>query len=297
MAEALLGRPAADLLGKKLREEYPGTLGTSFERNYRRAVAEQAAVAFQEYFEPHDRWYEGHAYPSPEGLSVYLRDVSDRVHAEERERRLRAEAAEADAKFRAFPSPEGLSVYLRDVSDRVHAEERERRLRAEAAEADAKFRAFFDQGALFAGMMAVDGTVLEFNRLAIDASGFTRAQLLGRPFWDVPAWGGSAELSDQVRQGSLQAAGGRAFRAELPYFTADGQERLVDLNILPIKDEAGRVAFLAPTSPIGSGPRSPSCGARPGSATPPTPCPRSSGSPSPTAPSSSTTSAGTSIPA
>ena len=33
----------------------------------------------------------------------------------------------------------------------------------------------------------------------------------------------------------------------MPYFVADGSERMVDLIILPIKDEAGRVLFLAPT--------------------------------------------------
>src|SRR4051812_35959264 len=33
----------------------------------------------------------------------------------------------------------------------------------------------------------------------------------------------------------------------MPYFVADGEERMVDLIILPVKDEAGRVMFLAPT--------------------------------------------------
>ena len=33
----------------------------------------------------------------------------------------------------------------------------------------------------------------------------------------------------------------------MPYFVADGSERMVDLTILPIKDEPGRVLFLAPT--------------------------------------------------
>jgi PAS domain S-box-containing protein len=38
------------------------------------------------------------------------------------------------------------------------------------------------------------------------------------------------------------------FRAELPYFVADGSERVADFIILPIKDETGRVLFLAPTA-------------------------------------------------
>ena len=78
-AEALLGRTAGDLLGKVHWEEYPATLGTEFERSYRRAVAEGVAVSFGEFYPPHDRWYEINAYPSPDGLSVYFRDVTGRV--------------------------------------------------------------------------------------------------------------------------------------------------------------------------------------------------------------------------
>ena len=54
-----------------------------FGRNYRRAMAEGAAVTFEDYFPPHRRWYEVHAYGSPEGLSVYFRDVTERRRADE----------------------------------------------------------------------------------------------------------------------------------------------------------------------------------------------------------------------
>ncbi len=82
-AEALLGRSRGDLLGKNHWEEFPDTRGTDIERNYRRAVAEQVAVEFEFFSPPDDRWYELHAYPSPDGLSVYFRDVSQRRRAEE----------------------------------------------------------------------------------------------------------------------------------------------------------------------------------------------------------------------
>ncbi len=81
-AETLLGRSRGELLGRDHWQEYPSTLATEVEWNYRRAVAEQVAVEFQFFFPPHDRWYEIHAYPSPDGLSVYFRDVSQRQLAE-----------------------------------------------------------------------------------------------------------------------------------------------------------------------------------------------------------------------
>ena len=55
-----------------------------------------------------------------------------------------------------------------DVTERNQAEDRERHLLAEASEATAKFRAVFDQSAIFAGIMTVDGTVTEANRLCLD---------------------------------------------------------------------------------------------------------------------------------
>ena len=81
-AEVLLGRSRDDLLGKGHWQEYPATVGTEVDRNYRRAVSENAAVSFEFYFPPHARWYEVNAYPSGDGLSVYFRDISKRKGAE-----------------------------------------------------------------------------------------------------------------------------------------------------------------------------------------------------------------------
>jgi signal transduction histidine kinase len=46
---------------------------------------------------------------------------------------------------------------------------------------------------------------------------------------------------------SGEAAAGQTFRAEMPYFVADGSERIAEVTISPILDESGRVLFLAPT--------------------------------------------------
>ena len=141
----------------------------------------------------------------------------------------------------------GASKIVRDVTEQRQLEERERQLLAEAAEANAKFQAFFEQSALFAGIMDVDGTLLEANRLLWEACGFTKEQAIGKPFWEGPWWSPSAQLSEQIRAASAQAARGEAFRAETPYFVGDGSERIADVTIQPIRDDAGRVLFLAPT--------------------------------------------------
>ena len=85
--------------------------------------------------------------------------------------------------------------------------------RPQAAEANAKFRAFFEQGTNFAGVLALDGTVVEANRLCLDACGFTRDEVIGKPFWECGWWNRSAALMDMVRAAS--PPGGR--RAAVPH--------------------------------------------------------------------------------
>jgi PAS domain S-box-containing protein len=82
-AETLLGRTPGDLPGRNLWDEYPGLAGSEFERAYRRVMAEQVTASVTAFYPDHARWYEVHVYPAEGGISVYFRDVSDRVRAEE----------------------------------------------------------------------------------------------------------------------------------------------------------------------------------------------------------------------
>ena len=103
----------------------------------------------------------------------------------------------------------GASKIVRDVTQQRQAQERERQLLAEAAAANAKFQAFFEQGALFAGIMALDGTLLEANRLSWEGCGFTKDQTVGRKFWDGPWWTPSAALVERIKGACAAGGGGR----------------------------------------------------------------------------------------
>jgi PAS domain S-box-containing protein len=81
-AELLLQRQQAELLGQVLWKEFPRAVNSIFYQEYHRAVAEQVSVKFETFYQPLDRWFEVHAYPSKDGLSVYFRDVNQRKQSE-----------------------------------------------------------------------------------------------------------------------------------------------------------------------------------------------------------------------
>lgn len=81
-AAALLGRDPDALIGENVWEEFPAAVGQQYEENYRRAMETQESVSFEAQYEPLDLWTEVAAYPSPDGLSVFFADASERKRRE-----------------------------------------------------------------------------------------------------------------------------------------------------------------------------------------------------------------------
>lgn len=134
-----------------------------------------------------------------------------------------------------------------DITDRKQIEERERSMTAEALAANTKFRAVFEQTPVFAGIVALDGTVIDANRLSLEACGYRAEEVLGRPFWETGWWRGSPEVQEKIREAIKQAAQGTPFRETLTYRWADGSEHIVDFACHPIEGRHGHILFLHPT--------------------------------------------------
>ncbi|WP_193365833.1 PAS domain-containing protein [Halorubrum distributum] len=81
-AAALLDRQPDELLGADVWAEFPAAIGEEYETNYRRAMETQESVSFESYYEPLDLWTEVTAYPSPDGLSVFFADATERKRRE-----------------------------------------------------------------------------------------------------------------------------------------------------------------------------------------------------------------------
>ena len=143
--------------------------------------------------------------------------------------------------------PQRFSGVNFDITDRKQTERRTRLLATETLAATAKFRAVFDQSAIFAGIIDLDGTILEANRSCLEVCGYRAEEVLGRPFWNTPWWRGSQDVRAELHEATMHAAHGAVYRKELPYWWADGTERLMDFTLHSILNEQGQAIFLYPT--------------------------------------------------
>ena len=110
-AERFLDRTPGDLIGKSVWDEFPGTVGSEFERVYRRVAAGGVGESFTAYYPNFDRWYELTANPAPEGLTVYFRDVTDRRQVEQ-ERQQFAALVDASSDFIGVAGLDQRGVYI-----------------------------------------------------------------------------------------------------------------------------------------------------------------------------------------
>ena len=100
----------------------------------------------------------------------------------------------------------------------------------------------------FLGLLDVDGTVLEINRAALDGGGICFDEVVGRPFWEARWWAVSEETPNRVRAMVEQARNGEFVRCDIEVFgDLQGSRTIfIDFSLTPIRDDAGRVAFLLP---------------------------------------------------
>ncbi len=81
-AAEMFERTPEDLIGKPIWSEFPEGVGQPFYHAYHRALAEQVAITIEEYYAPWKRWFENRIYPSPEGISIYFHEITERKRTE-----------------------------------------------------------------------------------------------------------------------------------------------------------------------------------------------------------------------
>lgn len=87
--EKKMGIRREHVIGKSFWDLFPDDPTLNYPTAYRKAMFEQVTVTFEDYNFQTQQWYEITAYPSTEGLTILLRDITDKKKIEEQIRESR----------------------------------------------------------------------------------------------------------------------------------------------------------------------------------------------------------------
>lgn len=117
-AVSLLQRDRAEqLIGRYIWDEYELEQAQAFHQAYDRALRSQQAQVFEAFYAPWNKWFEGRVFPSPEGISIFCNDITERKAFErrllDRERDFRLLTEQTPAMiYRASLEPPYRTLYV-----------------------------------------------------------------------------------------------------------------------------------------------------------------------------------------
>jgi PAS domain S-box-containing protein len=82
MAERMTRQPKEEILGSSLWDLYTASNAPVYFKNYHQAMETGLPVHFEEKYASSNTWIEVSAFPSPAGLSIYAKDISNRKATE-----------------------------------------------------------------------------------------------------------------------------------------------------------------------------------------------------------------------
>ncbi len=81
-AERMLNTPRQTIIQKNLWELFDPDVHNKSYQQYKRAMADNVPIRFEDYFPALNTWFEVSAYPSKDGLSVFFKDITERKNIE-----------------------------------------------------------------------------------------------------------------------------------------------------------------------------------------------------------------------
>lgn len=108
LAGEILEREPVQLIGKNIWTEFPEGIGQQFHLLYEKAMKEQRYQYLLAYYQPFDRWFENHIYPSPKGLSIYFKDVTEKIKNDKH-------LADNEQLFRSLTANAPVAIFKTDI--------------------------------------------------------------------------------------------------------------------------------------------------------------------------------------
>ena len=82
-AERMLLMGGPQMVGRSLWSCFPQAVGSRFQSEYERVLRDNVSARFEEFFAPLDAWFDVSAYPTPAGLVLFFRNITQRKRAEQ----------------------------------------------------------------------------------------------------------------------------------------------------------------------------------------------------------------------
>jgi PAS domain S-box-containing protein len=112
---------------------------------------------------------------------------------------------------------------------------------------DINLRQILDGSLAFIGLLAIDGTLLEVNALALQAGGLERDDVIGRKFWDCYWWSHDDAVQAKLKAAHDLARQGQVVRYDVQVRMAGGHLMWIDFQLVPVRNKSGGITHVIPS--------------------------------------------------
>lgn len=95
VAQKIFGYEGVSVLGMNILELLPGVENNDSYELLKNSMITQEYTYYTTFYEPFNKWFENHVYPSPEGVSIHFRDVTERIVSQNKMADLQAKMVSA----------------------------------------------------------------------------------------------------------------------------------------------------------------------------------------------------------
>ncbi len=218
--EQLFKKFPGEVLGVPIWSVFPHLAGGVVEEHYKSVFERRIHASFEMQCVDCGKWLEIRAYPTDEGLAVYMHEIEDRkaIEAERLRSQLELERRVADR-----------------TADLAHAN-------ALLRQGEERFRGAFDASAIGMALVSPEGRFLQVNRSLRGIVGYSEDEFLEKTFQDITHpddLDADLEQVKRILNGEIHT-----YQMEKRFFHKDGRIVWILLSVSLVRDADGRPLHL-----------------------------------------------------